>query len=159
MKKAHIIFIDDQIDVLSSLRNDLYPFREKFVLDDCESADEAWELLEEFDSDGEPVALILSDHVMPNKSGIDFLSEVSKDERFEKIRRVLITGQASHEDTINAINNASINFYISKPWVVEKLHKIVKTMITHWIIDNDLNHQDFEGLVDTEVLFKRLKNK
>ena len=158
MKKAHIIFIDDQIDVLSSLRNDLDIFRKKFILDDCESADEAWDLLEEVDADGESVALILSDHVMPNKSGIDFLSEVANDDRFEKIPRVLITGQASHSDTINAINNASINSYISKPWSVEKLHDIVKKIITDWVVDNDLNHQDFEGLIDPEVLFNRIKN-
>ncbi len=155
MKKSHIIFIDDQIDVLSSLRNDLKIFGEKFILDDCESADEAMELLEEFESSGEPVALILSDHIMPNRNGIDFLTEISKDDRFEKIRRVLITGQASHADTINAINNASIDYYINKPWTVELLHKIAKTLLTHWILDNDLNHQDFAGLVDTDVLFKR----
>lgn len=157
MKKAHIIIIDDQIDVLSALLQDLKPFRDRFILDDCESADEAYELMEELEASGELIALIISDHILANKNGIELLTDLSKDERFEHIRKILITGQASHSDTINAINNASIDYYISKPWVVDKLHNIIKKMITHWVLDNDLNHQDFEGMIDTEVLFKRLK--
>ena len=157
MKKAHIIIIDDQIDVLSALLQDLKLFRERFILDDCESADEAFELMEELDAAGEKIALVISDHIMPNKNGINLLSELSKDARFENVRKILITGQASHSDTINAINNASIDHYVTKPWNVSELHNVIKKMITHWILDNDLNHQDYEGLIDTEILFKRLK--
>ncbi|MBZ0166747.1 MAG: response regulator, partial [Candidatus Omnitrophica bacterium] len=133
MKKAHIIIIDDQIDVLSALLQDLKPFRERFILDDCESADEAFELMEELDVSGEKIALILSDHIMTNKNGIELFSDLSTDNRFDGVRKILITGQASHDDTIDAINNASIDYYISKPWEVEELHDIVKKMITHWI--------------------------
>lgn len=159
MKKAHIILVDDQIDVLSSLMQDLMIFRDKFTVDDCQSAQEAYELMEEIDARGERTALVISDHVMPNKSGIDFLSDFSEDDRFSGIRKVLITGQASHKDTIDAINNASIDNYISKPWGVENLHAVVKAMITHWVLDNGLNYGDYGDLVDAKILFKRLKSE
>ena len=158
MKKPHIIIVDDQLDVLSSLRQDLKPFQEKFTIDDCESAKEAEEMMEEHEAAGIKISLILSDHIMPEKNGIDFLTELKHDERFEKIRKVLITGQASHSDTINAINEASIDYYISKPWTIEGLHNVVKTMITHWILDHDLDYRDYEGLIDTQLLFKEMKN-
>ncbi|MCA9392922.1 MAG: response regulator [Candidatus Omnitrophica bacterium] len=157
MKKAHIILIDDQIDVLSALLQDLKPFRERFILDDCQSADEAYELMEELEVSGEQIALIISDHIMANKNGIELYADLAHDQRFEDVRKILITGQASHEDTIDAINNASIDYYISKPWSIEELHKVVRKMITHWIFDHGLNHKDYEGMIDTDVLLKRSK--
>ena len=159
MKKAHIILIDDQIDVLATLMQDLSIFRERFILDDCESVKEAYELLEELETAGESIALIICDHIMPNKNGIEFLSELSKDDRFDSIHKVLVTGQASHGDTIDAINNASIDYYISKPWVVENLHSVIKEMVTGWIMDNDLDYREYEGLIDTKILFKKLKGE
>jgi two-component system chemotaxis response regulator CheY len=157
MSKPHIIVIDDQPEVLSSLRNDISLFREKFAIDDCESAEEATELLEELDASGASVALILSDHVMPKQSGIDFLSRLSKDDRFNGIYKVLITGQASHADTINAINDASISYYISKPWTKERLLNVCKKMITHWIADNGIDYKEYSNLLDAETLLNRLK--
>ena len=157
MSKPHLIIIDDQTDVLSTLRNDLESFREKFVLDDCESAEEAEELIEELDATGESIAVIFSDHVMPEKNGIDFLSELSRDDRFKGVYKVLITGQASHSDTIDAINNASINYYISKPWAKNELELVCKKMITNWILDHEMDHQDFGDLIDSEILLNRSK--
>jgi two-component system chemotaxis response regulator CheY len=159
MKKPHIILVDDQKDVLSTLMQDLTVFRGKFILDDCQSAQEASKLLEELEAGGEPTALILADHIMPNISGIEFLSGLSEKDGLEHTRKVLITGQASHSDTINAINNAAIDYYISKPWVLEDLHAVVKKMITLWVLDSGLNHQGYSPFIDTKVLFQRLKNE
>jgi two-component system chemotaxis response regulator CheY len=157
MKKPHIILVDDQKDVLSALMQDLAPFRDKFVLDDCESAKEASALLEELDGADEQIALIMVDHIMPNQNGIEFLSELSKNDSLIHVRKVLITGQASHQDTINAINKASIDYYVGKPWVVKNLHEVVRRMITGWILDNNLNYHEYEAFIDTDVLFRRVK--
>ena len=159
MKKPHIILIDDQTEVLSALMQDLAPFRDRFILDDCESAKEAFELLEELDACDEQTALIMADHIMPNKNGIAFLSDLAENDSLIHVRKVLITGQASHSDTIDAINNASIDHYVSKPWVVENLHAIVKKMITCWILDSGLNYHDYEAFIDAKVLFRRLKSE
>ncbi len=61
------------------------------------------------------IALIISDHVMPGKTGVELLTDVSKDGRFGFTRKVLLTGQATHTDTINAINSAGIDRYFEKP--------------------------------------------
>ena len=157
MNKAHIIIIDDQSEVLSSLQNDLTTFSEKFIIDDCESAEEATELLEELDASGDKIAIILSDHLMPKKNGIDFLSELKEDDRFEDICKVLITGQASHKDTINAINHAAIQYYINKPWDKKDLIRICKIMITDWLIDNEMDYKDYNDFIDCDRLLQRLK--
>ncbi len=159
MKKPHIILVDDQTDVLSTLMQDLALFKDKFILDDCESAKEASELLEELDVSDEQTALVMADHIMPNKNGIDFLSDLAEIDSLTHVRKVLVTGQASHSDTINAINNASIDHYVSKPWVVENLHAVVKKMITLWVLDSGLNYHNFEDLVDAKTLFRRLKSE
>lgn len=158
MKKAHIIIIDDQIDVLAALLQDLKPFRNGFILDDCESAQEAYELMQELDASGEKIALIISDHIMPNKNGITLLSELVEDNHFKNVRKILITGQADHTDTIDAINNASIHHYISKPWSADNLHKVVSKYVTEWMFDNGIDYREYEkfdNLLDVDVILKR----
>lgn len=154
MNKVSIILLDDQSDVLSSLKQDLEILQKHFQLEDCECAGEALEVMEELEASGQEIALILSDHIMPDKNGIDFMVELSQDERFAKIRKVLITGQASHTDTINAINDASIDYYIAKPWSQDELLNVVKKMLTRWIVETEKNPMDYEGLVDSEELMK-----
>ena len=109
MEKLNIICVDDQREVLSAVLQDLEPLCFWLNIEDCESASEALELMDELDANGEYVALVISDHVMPEKTGVELLTEISADARFTYTKKVLLTGQATHSDTINAINSAGIN--------------------------------------------------
>ena len=80
MKKAHIILIDDQIDVLATLMQDLTTFRERFILDDCESVKEAYELLEELEASGEQIALIMAS-VLDNPHDLGFHKKAFREVR------------------------------------------------------------------------------
>ena len=106
MDKLNLICVDDQREVLSAVLQDLQSLSQWLNIEDCESADEVLELMDELDAEGEMIALIISDHVMPGKTGVELLTEISKDSRFIHTRKVLLTGQATHTDTINAINSA-----------------------------------------------------
>ncbi|MCA2491719.1 MULTISPECIES: response regulator, partial [Vibrio] len=99
MEKLNLICVDDQREVLSAVLQDLEPLNKWLNIEDCESADEVLELMDELDADGEMIALIISDHVMPGKTGVELLTEISKDSRFVRTRKVLLTGQATHTDT------------------------------------------------------------
>ncbi|MBX2840732.1 MAG: response regulator [Flammeovirgaceae bacterium] len=157
MEKLYIICVDDQREVLSTIAKDLSVFENDLTIEECESAAEAEELIDEIDSEGNFVAMIISDHVMPGKSGVEFLSDVNKDDRFPNTQKILLTGLATHQDTIAAINSASINQYLEKPWNKEELIKSVKKLLTQFILKTGLDYQKYPTLTDQETLFEILK--
>ncbi|MEM7550166.1 MAG: response regulator [Bacteroidota bacterium] len=158
MEKLYIISVEDQRDVLDAISNDLSEFKTKFEIELCESAEEALELMDDIDSEGDFIAVIISDHVMPGTTGVEFLTEVSQDSRFKETRKILLTGLATHEDTIEAINSASINNYIEKPWKKEKLINTIKSLLTQFIMDKGIDYSDFEEYLDPVTLMDRMRN-
>ena len=157
MEKIYIICVEDQPEVLNAVIKDLIPFEDKFIIEGCENALEAEELLEEVDADGDFVGLLICDHVMPEKTGVDFLIDVNDDDRFLRTKKLLLTGLATHEDTINAINNAAIDRFIEKPWQPEILQKYVRILLTEFIMDKGLDYQNYMDYLDKATLFERLK--
>src|SRR5687767_11186634 len=61
-----------------------------------------------------PVDLIVSDYVMPEMNGIDFLIAARKIQ--PAATRILLTGYTDKENAIRAINEAGIFQYVEKPW-------------------------------------------
>ncbi|WP_407330524.1 response regulator [Enterovibrio sp. 27052020O] len=157
MEKVNIICVDDQREVLDAVLKDLAPLAVAFHIEDCESADEALALMDDLDAEGEHVALIISDHVMPEKTGVELLTEVSLDPRFRATRKVLLTGQATHADTIEAINSARIERYFEKPWQASALQEAAKKLVTHFVFDSGLDYRDYQPVLDTQVILDRLK--
>ena len=63
--------------------------------------------------------LILSDFMMPEMNGIEFLTEAKK--FCPDVSMILLTGYADKENAIKAINEVGIYKYIEKPWDNEDL--------------------------------------
>lgn len=112
--------------------------------------------MDELDAEGEYVALVVSDHVMPGMTGVELLTEVSKDGRFVHTKKILLTGQATHQDAISAINQARIESYFEKPWQAEVLVSTVRNLITEYIFDMGLDHTQWLEALDQQVVLKRL---
>ncbi len=157
MEKLNVICVDDQREVLSAVRQDLEPLATWLNIEDCESAQEALELIEELDAEGECIALIVSDHVMPAKTGVEFLREIEDDTRFEYTKKILLTGQATHGDTINAINQAGIDRYFEKPWDAQTLVASARTLVSEFIFQMGLDYSEFQDELDPQVIFKFLR--
>ncbi|MBK8489519.1 MAG: response regulator [Saprospirales bacterium] len=157
MEKIYILCVEDQREVLNAILQDLAPLEPAFFLEGCESAPEAEELIEEIDARGDFIGMLVCDHVMPEKSGVDFLIEVNRDQRFKNTRKLLLTGLATHQDTINAINNADIDRYIEKPWNAELLVRLVKQLLTGYILDQGLPYEKYLPYLDTQILFERIR--
>ncbi|MGU3806880.1 response regulator [Vibrio diabolicus] len=157
MEKLNVICVDDQREVLSAVLQDLEPLNQWLNIEDCESAGEVLELMDELDAEGEMIALIISDHVMPGKTGVELLTEVSQDSRFVRTRKVLLTGQATHADTINAINSAGIDRYFEKPWQASQLIECVRNLVTQYIFDMGLDYTQYHEHLDQRVVFERLR--
>ncbi len=159
MDKLNIIYVDDQREVLSALSKDLSIFEKHVNIEECESADEAMELIDEIDSNGDLVAVIISDHIMPGVSGVEFLTQINKDERFANTKKMLLTGQATHQDTIMAINNAKIEKYIEKPWKPEALVSSVKILLTEFILKLGIEYNEYMPVLDQTTLLNGLHNR
>ncbi len=159
MQKPNIVCVDDQREVLATLKKDLEEFTNFFKMEYCESAEEANEVIEEIDANSDHLALLICDHIMPVSNGIDFLIEVDKDIRFAKTRKLLLTGLATHQDTIVAINNANIDFYFEKPWDSKNLINAVKNLITKYILSAGMEYKEYLSVLDQDLLYKELRMK
>jgi len=157
MEKLYIVCVEDQREVLNIVSEQLSVFEDYLTLEECESADEAEDLIDEIDSNGDFVAIVISDHVMPGKSGVDFLIGIKEDGRFKSTKKILLTGQATHVDTILAINQAGVDNYVEKPWEAADLREKVSTLLTEFIIEKGLDYEPFTKVLDKQKLFNLLK--
>lgn len=157
MTNINIICVDDEREVLDSVARDLELFSEFFNIEECESAIECLTLLEEFDANQEHVALIISDHVMPEKSGIELLTQVQLDDRFTGTKKLLLTGLATREDTIIAINDAKIDNFLEKVWDPIQLIQTVKVLITEYIVERGIDYEPFMEILDAPTLYRLIR--
>lgn len=157
MEKINIICIDDEREVLDSVVRDLAYFNEFFNIEECQSAVECLELLEELDANQEYVALLISDHVMPGKSGVELLTEVEADHRFLGTKKLLLTGLATQADTIRAINRAKLDHFLEKVWDPVELLQTVKELVTEFIVERGIDYDAFSEKLDAPTLYRLIK--
>ncbi|ERT08045.1 response regulator [Lyngbya aestuarii BL J] len=131
MSKPVILCVDDESVVLDSLKIQLKnAFRDAYSYEMAESSDEAWEILEELCEDNSHVLVIVSDWLMPGMKGDEFLIKVHQ--RFPKILKIMLTGQADMEAVEKAIEQASLYRCLSKPWNSEELITTIKSGLTNY---------------------------
>jgi len=115
LKKSVIICVDDERIILESLRNEIRTiFKGMLQIEIAESGEEAIELIKEFKSKKIDVPIIISDYIMPNMTGDIFLIEAMK--LLPDSKRIMLTGQASNEGVGNAMINAKLYRFLTKPW-------------------------------------------
>jgi thioredoxin reductase (NADPH) len=132
-KKPIIFSIDDDPQVLRSLKNDLRNgYKNDYRIISTEYPQEALNSLPELKKQGETVALFLSDQRMPEMLGVDFLEQAKK--FFPEAKRVLLTAYSDTEAAIRAINNVGLDHYLLKPWdpPTEKLYPVIDELLDQW---------------------------
>lgn len=76
----------------------------------------------------EKIDLIISDWIMPNMNGLDFLKAVKGSGKFKKIPFIMVTAEGQRANVLEAIN-AGVNNYIVKPFtsetLLDKLQKVL----------------------------------
>jgi two-component system, NtrC family, nitrogen regulation response regulator NtrX len=110
-RKAHLLLVDDDPNTLASLSRAFRLAGHEATV--CDNAGRALDLLrtENFD-------LILSDVVMPGKSGLELLEDLKK--AGVKTPIVLISGQANIEMAVRATKLGALDF-LEKPLSTDKL--------------------------------------
>jgi two-component system chemotaxis response regulator CheY len=69
--------------------------------------------------------LIVSDWIMPEMSGIDFLKACKEDEAIRRIPFVMVTAEAQKDSVLDAIK-AGVDSYIVKPFTPDKLREAIE---------------------------------
>ncbi len=123
MSKTAILCVDDETVILASLKEQLFRrFGDKYLYETAESADEAWEIINDFEEDVE-ILIIVSDWLMPGTKGDEFLIQVHQ--KFPKITKVMLTGQADEAAIERVKKEADLHRCLHKPWTEEELAETI----------------------------------
>ena len=122
-----ILCVDDEPMILKSLKIELLQsYGDSYLIETAESAEEALEILEEFELTKTDTLLVISDWLMPNMKGDEFLMQVHK--KYPKIGKIMLSGQAD-ADAIERIRSEAMGAFMAKPWSKEGLKSAVSAHI------------------------------
>ncbi len=120
-RTPHILIVDDDDLVLSSLRG-VFTLQTDYEVIDQTDPRAAIELLKR-----QPMDVVISDFLMPQMNGIEFLKEVRQIQ--PEAVRLLLTGYADKENAIRAINEVGLYHYLEKPWDNQAMLNIIKNAL------------------------------
>lgn len=154
----YILVVEDEPEVLDSIVRDITEFEEQFTVEMADTAEEAEELIQNIiEEEKGKIGLILCDHVLPGKNGVELLVEMQNSEETKSTRKVLITGQAGLEETVKAVNEADLKHYIAKPWEKEDLVGITRKLLTDYVIEQVKDLLPFMQVLDSEKIAESLR--
>lgn len=144
MKSNKIVVVDDDKIVTSSLKTllKLEGFSDAHYFNNPLEAIEFIKL--------EKPDLILSDFLMPEMNGFEFLS-VAK-ELYPDVSMILLTGYADKENAIRAINEIGLYKYIEKPWDNDDLIMNIKNGVERSYLVSELQDKiDELGIANSKL--------
>jgi thioredoxin reductase (NADPH) len=133
MSRPTILTVDDDPQVSAALTRDLKRhYGSEYRVLSATSAAQALDLLSSLALRTDPVALIVCDQKMPEKTGIELLAE-SRDLAPEA-KQLLLTAYADTDVAITAINSIGLDYYLLKPWdpPEERLFPVVDDLLDDW---------------------------
>lgn len=133
MSKPVILVVDDDPQVLAAIRRDLRAqYRSDYNVIAARSGEEALEAVRELKARGDELALVISDQRMPSMPGVEVLAGCR--EIYRLARRVLLTAYSDVGAAVRAINEAHLDYYLSKPWhpPEELLYPVIDDLLDAW---------------------------
>ena len=103
-----------------------------FGVDSFENGKEAWDFL---NGDAKDIKAIISDIMMPEMDGIEFLKEVRESDKYKEIPFVLVTA-VSDKNYILEAKKLKVNGYILKPVSFNKVSAKIKDLFPEVKIPN-----------------------
>jgi len=124
-ERPRILIVDDEEAILETMT---FTFQDSYdVLTSTDGA-QALDILEH----KSPISVLLTDQRLPGLTCVALLREVY--ERFPETVRIMLTGFADSEATIQAINDGHVFAYLSKPWEPVELKHVVERAVEHHLL-------------------------
>ena len=114
-QKPNILLVDDEEDIIDTLFD---IFMDTYNVFKAYSPKVALEILQK-----EDIAIIISDHKMPEMTGTELLLEAKNIK--PKSIRILLTGYAELDAGLDALKNGDIHKYLEKPWDDDELLEMI----------------------------------
>ena len=119
---AQLLLVDDEPGVRVSVKEFLQEVG-GFTVEVASNADEAWQLLQQKTPD-----LVISDIMMPQVDGYQFLKKLRDDPRFKTLPVIFLTARGMTSDRIQGYQ-AGVDAYLSKPFDPDELVAIVNNLL------------------------------
>ncbi|BAQ64429.1 response regulator transcription factor [Geminocystis sp. NIES-3709] len=142
-----ILLVDDEPGIRESVQAYLDD-NENWQVEVASNAKEAWEKLQHNVPD-----LIISDIMMPEVNGLQFLAQLRDDIRFRNLPVVFLTAKGMTTDRIEGYT-AGCDAYLPKPFDVDELEAIVRNLLEK----KKLQKENTGGNLQLDELVREVKD-
>ncbi len=118
---ARLLLVDDEPGLREAVQ--AYLEDSNFVVEVASNARDGWELLQQHNPD-----LLISDIMMPQVDGYQFLKQVREDPRYKALPVVFLTAKGMTSDRIQGYT-AGCDAYLSKPFDPDELVAIITNLL------------------------------
>jgi thioredoxin reductase (NADPH) len=136
VNKPVLLVVDDDPQVLAAVRRDIRSkYREQYTVLGAGSGQEALKTVRELKRRADALAMVISDQRMPGMPGNEVLAKSR--EVYPLARRVLLTAYSDIDAAVRAINEAHLDYYLTKPWdpPEECLFPVLDELLDAWQVE------------------------
>ena len=148
-RRYTILYIDDEKNNLTIFKSAFYT---TYRVITTTSSLEGLKILQDNEVD-----LVISDHRMPEMSGIEFLEKAYQ--QYPQIPRLVITAYADVELIIDAINRCGIYQYILKPWDPRELLLTIENALQKYELQKQNKNLIAELKTSNEQLEQKIEER
>jgi len=127
-EKYSVLFVDDEVNILNSLRRGLMD--EEYTCYFAISGKEALEIIEK-----KEIHVIVSDMRMPEMNGLELLKIVA--EKSPMMVKLVLSGYTQLPQILVTINQVDIFKFITKPWNLDELMSAINKSLDYYIIQEE----------------------
>ena len=131
MESSNILIVDDEQSVIKALKRSFLD--DPYEVYSAISAIEGLDILSKVE-----IKVVISDEGMPGMCGADFLAKVRS--CCPDVVRIMLTGHASLDAAMKAINKGEIYRFFTKPWDDLELRFAVKSAVEKFDLEKE-NHR------------------
>ena len=118
---AQLLLVDDEPGLREAVKD--YLQESGFTVQVASNANDGWELVQQNTPD-----LVISDVMMPQRDGYQFLKQLREDPRFKALPVVFLTAKGMTTDRIQGYQ-AGVDAYLPKPFDPDELVAIVENLL------------------------------
>ena len=149
MSSAQLLLVDDEPGLREAVKD--YLTESGFSVQVASNAREGWELMQQTIPD-----LVISDIMMPQVDGYQFLKQLRDDARFTALPVIFLTAKGMTGDRIQGYQ-ARCDAYFSKPFDPDELVAIVENLLERRVVAPTKENGEIPDLADLANQIAQIK--
>lgn len=149
MSSAQLLLVDDEPGLREAVKD--YLTESGFSVQVASNAREGWELMQQTTPD-----LVISDIMMPQVDGYQFLKQLRDDARFAALPVIFLTAKGMTGDRIQGYQ-ARCDAYLSKPFDPDELVAIVENLLERRVVAPTKENGEIPDLADLANQIAQIK--